>query len=52
MKVDKKLILKSSIIMSCVSANGFIRDWITSRYLDQVQTIKNYKKEIVKLNLK
>ena len=27
----------------------FIRDWITSRYLDQIlQTIKKYKKEIVR----
>ena len=28
----------------------FIRDWITSRYLDQIlQTIKKYKKEIVRI---
>ena len=31
----------------------FIRDWITSRYLDQIlQTIKNYKKEIVRIEFK
>ena len=28
----------------------FIRDWITSRYLDQIlQTIRNYKKEIIRI---
>ena len=31
----------------------FIRDWITSRYLDQIlQTIKKYKKEIVRIEFK
>ena len=31
----------------------FIRDWITSRYLDQIlQTVKNYKKEIVRIEFK
>ena len=31
----------------------FIRDWITSRYLDQIlQTVKKYKKGIVRLELK
>tara|TARA_B100001564_G_scaffold356610_1_gene371139 strand:+ start:93 stop:1511 length:1419 start_codon:yes stop_codon:yes gene_type:complete len=31
----------------------FIRDWITSRYLDQIlQSIKNYKKEIVRIEFK
>ena len=31
----------------------FIRDWITSRYLDQIlQTIKNYKKEIIRIEFK
>ena len=31
----------------------FIRDWITSRYLDQIlQTIKKYKKEIIRIELK
>ena len=31
----------------------FIRDWITSRYLDQIlQTVKNYKKEIIRIELK
>ena len=31
----------------------FIRDWITSRYLDQIlQIIKNYKKEIVRIEFK
>ena len=31
----------------------FIRDWITSRYLDQIlQTVRNYKKEIVRIELK
>ena len=31
----------------------FIRDWITSRYLDQIlQIIKNYKKEIHRIEFK
>ena len=31
----------------------FIRDWITSRYLDQIlQTVKNYKKEIIRIAFK
>ena len=31
----------------------FIRDWITSRYLDQIlQTVKNYRKEIIRIELK
>ncbi len=31
----------------------FIRDWITSRYLDQIlQVIKHYKKEIVRIEFK
>ena len=31
----------------------FIRDWITSRYLDQIlQVIKNYKKEIIRIEFK
>tara|TARA_B100000963_G_scaffold310669_1_gene287280 strand:- start:2879 stop:4282 length:1404 start_codon:yes stop_codon:yes gene_type:complete len=31
----------------------FIRDWITSRYLDQIlQTIKNYKREIIRIEFK
>ena len=31
----------------------FIRDWITSRYLDQIlQTVKNYKKEIIRIEFK
>ena len=31
----------------------FIRDWITSRYLDQIlKIIKNYKKEIVRIEFK
>jgi len=31
----------------------FIRDWITSRYLDQIlQTIKKYKKEIIRIEFK
>ncbi len=31
----------------------FIRDWITSRYLDQIlQCIKNYKKEIIRIEFK
>ena len=31
----------------------FIRDWITSRYLDQIlQTVKIYKKEIIRLEFK
>ena len=31
----------------------FIRDWITSRYLDQIlQIIKNYKKEIIRVEFK
>ena len=31
----------------------FIRDWITSRYLDQIlQIIKNYKKEIIRIEFK
>ena len=31
----------------------FIRDWITSRYLDQIlQTIKNYNKEIIRIEFK
>ena len=31
----------------------FIRDWITSRYLDQIlQTVKNYRKEIVRIEFK
>jgi len=31
----------------------FIRDWITSRYLDQIlNTVKNYKKEIIRIEFK
>tara|TARA_B100000963_G_scaffold292597_1_gene262875 strand:- start:2469 stop:3908 length:1440 start_codon:yes stop_codon:yes gene_type:complete len=31
----------------------FIRDWITSRYLDQIlQVIKNYKKEVLRIEFK
>ena len=31
----------------------FIRDWITSRYLDQIlQSVKNFKKEIVRIEFK
>ena len=31
----------------------FIRDWITSRYLDQIlQTVKNYKKGIIRIEFK
>ena len=31
----------------------FIRDWITSRYLDQIlQTIRNHKKEIIRIEFK
>ena len=31
----------------------FIRDWITSRYLDQIlQIVKTYKKEIIRIELK
>ena len=31
----------------------FIRDWITSRYLDQIlQTIKNHRKEIIRIEFK
>ena len=31
----------------------FIRDWITSRYLDQIlQTVKNYRKEIIRIEFK
>ena len=31
----------------------FIRDWITSRYLDQIlQIIKNYKKDIIRVEFK
>ena len=31
----------------------FIRDWITSRYLDQIlQTVKSYKKEIIRIEFK
>ena len=31
----------------------FIRDWITSRYLDQIlQSIKNYKREIIRIEFK
>ena len=31
----------------------FIRDWITSRYLDQIlQTVRNFKKEIVRIEFR
>ena len=31
----------------------FIRDWITSRYLDQIlQSLKNHKKEIIRIEFK
>ena len=31
----------------------FIRDWITSRYLDQIlQIIRNYKKDIIRIEFK
>tara|TARA_B100001093_G_scaffold142841_1_gene135303 strand:+ start:475 stop:1893 length:1419 start_codon:yes stop_codon:yes gene_type:complete len=31
----------------------FIRDWITSRYLDQIlQSVRNYKKELVRIEFK
>ena len=31
----------------------FIRDWITSRYLDQIlQIVKNYKKDLIRIEFK
>ena len=31
----------------------FIRDWITSRYLDQIlQTVKKFKKEVIRIEFK
>ena len=31
----------------------FIRDWITSRYLDQIlQIVRNYKKDIIRIEFK
>ena len=31
----------------------FIRDWVTSRYLDQIlQSVKNYKKELIRIEFK
>ena len=39
---------KNYIILSVPTR--FIRDWITSRYLDQIlQIIKNYKKDIIRI---
>ena len=42
----------SNYILLSVSSR-FIRDWITSRYLDQIlQIVKNYKKEIIRIEFK
>tara|TARA_B100001057_G_scaffold461583_1_gene513712 strand:+ start:1790 stop:3199 length:1410 start_codon:yes stop_codon:yes gene_type:complete len=42
---------KSYILLSVPTR--FIRDWITSRYLDQIiQIIKNYKKDIIRIEFK
>ena len=41
-----------SIVLLSVSTR-FIRDWITSRYLDQIlQIIKNYKKDLTRIEFK
>ena len=43
--------LKNYVLLSV--STRFIRDWITSRYLDQIlQIIKVYKKEINRIELK
>ena len=46
--------LKSLItIFSYLVPTRFIRDWITSRYLDQIlQIIKSYKKDIIRIEFK
>ena len=51
----KKIIFEekfSNYIMVSVSTR-FIRDWITSRYLDQIlQIIKDFNKEIIRVEFK
>ena len=50
-KIDFVEELKNYVLLSV--STRFIRDWITSRYLDQIlQIIKTYKKDINRIELK
>jgi len=50
-KIDFVDELKNYVLLSVSSR--FIRDWITSRYIDQIlQIIKNYKKDINRIEFK
>jgi chromosomal replication initiator protein len=50
-KIDLVEEFNSHILLSVPTR--FIRDWITSRYLDQIlQVIKSYKKELVRIEFK
>ena len=50
-KIDFVEELKNYVLLSV--STRFIRDWITSRYLDQIlQIIKIYKKDINRIELK
>ena len=43
--------INSYVVLSV--STRFIRDWITSRYLDQIlKSVKNYKKEIIRIEFK
>ena len=52
--LKKLILLKNLIIIYLLSVpTRFIRDWITSRYLDQIlQIVKNFKKEIIRIEFK
>ena len=50
-KIDFVEELKNYVLLSV--STRFIRDWITSRYLDQIlQIIKVYKKDITRIEFK
>ena len=50
-KIDFVEEMNNYILLSV--STRFIRDWITSRYLDQIlQIVKNYKKDIIRIEFK
>ena len=50
-KIDLVEEFNNYILLSV--STRFIRDWITSRYLDQIlQTIKKHKKQIIRIEFK
>ena len=50
-KIDFIEEMNNYILLSV--STRFIRDWITSRYLDQIlQVIKNYKKDLTRIEFK